>query len=99
MKAKTNKIQILNHLLGQKHISNKIQILNHLLCQKHISQLEALGVYRCFRLAAVIHELRKEGYNIQSHWSVDATGKKYKRYYLSTSNETQYASCKTLRRK
>jgi len=83
MKAKTNKIQILNHLLGQKYIS----------------QLEALGVYRCFRLAAVIHELRKEGYNIQSHWSVDATGKKYKRYYLSTSNETQYASCKTLRRK
>ena len=82
-----------------KASTNKMQILNHLLGQKHISQLEALGVYRCFRLAAVIHELRKEGYNIQSHWSVDATGKKYKRYYLSTSNETQYASCKTLRRK
>jgi len=66
MKVKTNKTQILNHLLGQKHIS----------------QLEALGVYRCFRLSAVIHELRKEGYNILSHWFVDATGKKYKRYYL-----------------
>ena len=63
--------------------TNKMQILNHLLGQKHISQLEALGVYRCFRLSAVIHELRKEGYNVLSHWSVDATGKRYKRYYLA----------------
>lgn len=58
-------------------ISQKIRILEHLQAGRKITPQEALDLYRCFRLAAVIHTLKNEGYPIVSetktngdtHWA------------------------------
>lgn len=51
-----------------------------------ISALEALGIFRCFRLAARIKQLRDEGMRIITTMRADTTGKRYARYHLETPN-------------
>lgn len=41
------------------------QIRAHLLSGRSITPLEALDLYRCFRLGARIYDLRKEGMEIE----------------------------------
>lgn len=55
-------------------------ILKHL-NRKPITPLEALEHYGCFRLAAIIHVLRKRGHEIKT---VDKTvnGKTFAQYFL-----------------
>ncbi len=50
--------------------------------RRGISPLEAIGLFRCYRLAARIQELREEGHNIETEVKRDTTGKSYARYYL-----------------
>ena len=50
-----------------------------------ITAFEAIGLFRCFRLAARIEELRDAGTAITSIIKQDTTGKKYAKYYLSTN--------------
>lgn len=45
--------------------------------------MEALHVHGIYRLAASVHELRREGYNIFTKMCRDLAGKKYARYYLT----------------
>jgi len=47
--------------------SQKEQITRHLMNGRTITPLEGLNLYGCFRLAAVIHTLKKEGMNIKTH--------------------------------
>ena len=59
------------------------QISAHLKQRRSITPLEALADYGCFRLAAVIHKLRKEGMPIISERKTDLrTFKHYAMYYL-----------------
>ena len=59
-------------------------ILSHLQSGKPITPLEALDEYGCFRLGARIHELKKDGYSIESEIVTDQrTGKHYARYRLA----------------
>lgn len=51
----------------------------HLLTGAHLTPLEALDRYGCFRLAARIDELRKEGMNIETI-SEMRNGKKFAKY-------------------
>jgi hypothetical protein len=60
------------------------RILAHLVSGKSITQLEAFGVYRIFRLAARIHELKQKGHKIVTTMRQDATGKPYAEYELVT---------------
>ena len=46
--------------------TQKEAILRHLQSGKTITPLEALNLYRCYRLSARIRELRDEGYEIKS---------------------------------
>ena len=46
--------------------TQKEAILRHLQSGKTITPLEALELYRCYRLSARIRELRDEGYKIKS---------------------------------
>jgi hypothetical protein len=46
-------------------MTQKKAILSHLKKYKRISPVTALKEYGCYRLAARIHELRKEGYEIE----------------------------------
>ena len=60
----------------------KSKVLDHLQKHDYITPLEALGVYRCFRLAVIVKQLRNEGHDIRTELRQDATGKRYARYWL-----------------
>jgi hypothetical protein len=49
---------------------------------KSLTPLEALNDFNCFRLAAHIESLRKDGHRIFTHM-VNENGKKYARYTLN----------------
>ena len=51
-----------------KHQSNSQAslILNHLLSGKEITPMEALELYGCFRLGAIIYILKDDGYKIHT---------------------------------
>jgi hypothetical protein len=46
--------------------------------------MEAWGVYGIYRLAASIHEIRREGFDVYTVMHEDAAGKKYARYHLKS---------------
>jgi hypothetical protein len=56
-------------------------ILKHLKSGDTITSLEALQRYGCLRLAAVIHSLRKEGFDVNTEM-VDVNGKTIAEYSL-----------------
>lgn len=61
----------------------KIEMLReHLKSGKSITQLEAIGLYSLFRLAARVHELKKQGWNIITSEKRDANGSVYAEYRL-----------------
>lgn len=57
-------------------------VLKHLLSGRSLTQLEAIGVYRIYRLAGRIFDLRSRGHNIICNNKVDPTGKTYGEYRL-----------------
>jgi hypothetical protein len=58
------------------------RVLRHLE-KDSISPMEALIVHGIYRLAACIHDIRKEGFNVFTTMHKDASGKKYARYHYS----------------
>jgi hypothetical protein len=50
--------------------------------RRGLSPLEAIGMFRCYRLAARIGELKDDGYDIRTEIRRDAKGKSYARYFL-----------------
>jgi len=67
-------------------------ILDHLLAGNRITALDALAQYGCFRLAARIHELRKEGYEIEET-IVAHNGKRYASYFIRDCAFAQQELC------
>lgn len=63
--------------------NQKTTILNHLKRVGDISPLEALGLYRVMRLAAVVHALKKEGHKISTEIRIAPNGHNYARYRLA----------------
>lgn len=55
---------------------------DHLRSGKSITQLEALGLYGMFRLAARIKELRDKGWSITTDMREDPNGSSYACYTL-----------------
>lgn len=62
-------------------------ILDHLLTGRPLTALDALNDYGCFRLAARIHELRKE-HQIEEVM-VERNGKRYASYFIPAWNLNQ----------
>jgi len=62
-------------------------IKEHLNTGKSITPLEALNLYGCFRLSAVIFKLKRAPYNqdIKTHIVSDG-GKHWAKYYLLTGD-------------
>jgi len=58
-----------------------MNILTHLQNGRSLTPLEALNEFGCFRLAAHIESLRKDGHKIFTHM-VNENGKKYAKYTL-----------------
>ena len=72
--------------------SQTTQILEHLKSidkatgqSRGITSFEAIGLYRCYRLAARIKDLRKRGVKIITIIKTDNTGKKYGKYFLRSN--------------
>lgn len=58
------------------------QILLHLQSGQTITPIEALELFRCFRLAARIADLKSLGHNILTEMVESPEGKRYARYSL-----------------
>ena len=43
------------------------QILEHLKQGKSITQMDAIRLFKCYRLSAIIEKLRRQGYDIVTH--------------------------------
>lgn len=65
-------------------MSQKNLILKHLKDKGDISPLEALGLYRVMRLAAVIFDLKKDGHKIKTEIRTAPNGRPYARYKLAS---------------
>jgi hypothetical protein len=61
------------------------QIQKDLMYGKSITPLQALNKYGCFRLAALIHKLRKEGMVIETEY-VTKNSKTFAKYFLTTED-------------
>ncbi len=62
-------------------MTQKENIKQHLLKGKPITQLQALDLYGCMRLAPVIHKLRNEDMSIKTV-DVPHNGSSYAKYYI-----------------
>jgi len=58
------------------------RILRYLRDGNRLTALEALERFGCFRLAARIHELRREGWSIEERTVETRGGKRVAEYYL-----------------
>jgi hypothetical protein len=57
------------------------RILEHLLAGNRITALDALELFGCFRLAARIHELRRDGWRIEERTVETSSGKRVAEYW------------------
>lgn len=64
-------------------MSQKSRILNHLKTGQAITQIEALNLFGCFRLASRIEELRSQGYDIKTVM-IDYNNKRFAKYILGS---------------
>ena len=62
--------------------SQKKQILAYLNTGKSLTQMDALNLFGCFRLASRICELREEGVNIKTERRIVPSGKTVAAYYI-----------------
>lgn len=62
-------------------MSQRERILAHLKGGKAITPLDAWRMFRCYRLGARIHEIRRRGYNVINTWQRDGD-KRFARYKL-----------------
>lgn len=72
----------------EEFASQKKQIRNHLLSGKHITQLDALKLFGCLRLSAVIYDLRAEGLPIVMEKLQVAPRKRVGDYYIKPEDIT-----------
>jgi hypothetical protein len=66
-----------------KNPSQNEAILAALSSGKPLTALDALNEFGCFRLAARIHDLRKEGHDIEEA-TIERNGKRYSEYFIRT---------------
>lgn len=62
--------------------SQKEAIYNHLKSGKPITPIEALNRYGSFRLGAIIHKLRRAGYEIETKYITNKYGNKFAEYKM-----------------
>ena len=74
-----------------KYSSQSENVLAHLMEGHSITPLDALEQYGCFRLASIIHNLRKDGYKIKTKTVSNLkSGKTYASYKLEKNAQLQY---------
>ena len=69
-------------------VTQKSLIKEYLLTGRHLTPLDALELFGCMRLAAVVHTLKKEGLDIQTDIITTLTGKKVADYFVGENKES-----------
>jgi len=69
-------------------MSQKDDILRHLQNGNPISQWEAIEIFRCTRLSAIIFALKEAGYKFDSKWK-SYKKKRYMEYKLNTKGQLE----------
>lgn len=67
---------------AQSSASQNKRIAAWLNAGHRITQLEALNLFQCFRLASRIHDLRDMGYDIKMERITTPSGKRVAQYYI-----------------
>ncbi len=75
-------------------MSQRDHILKYLQSGKPITPLKAQAEFGAFRLAAIIHKLRDEGYTIDTSMKRSVTGKPYAEYKLRCAQGTKGSKLK-----
>lgn len=70
-------------------LTQKDMVYSHLIEKGSITPKEALEHFNIYRLAAVVHSLKKEGVDITTELVAPSSqkGMKYARYHLATKGE------------
>jgi len=71
-------------------MTQKEALISYLLSGKSITPLKAWQEFGITRLAARIHELRKEGWEIESEIRRSFSGKNYARYSLKAAPKVMF---------
>mgnify|MGYP000146044040 CR=1 FL=1 len=74
------------------------QIHNYLKEGNAITAIEALNLFKCFRLAARISDLKRQGVNISSEMITTDTQKRVMRYSLSISEKKLFCKSNQIKR-
>ena len=77
------------NLNAQESASQCKQIARYMEEGHRITQLDALRLFGCFRLASRIHDLRNQGYIIEKRTVVTNTGKKVCEYWIDKNQASQ----------
>lgn len=64
-------------------VAQKKRIAVYLLAGNSITQMDALRMFGCFRLASRINDLRNEGYDIATERVVTSSGKRVASYRMA----------------
>ena len=71
---------------GNNHMSQADEVLSYLKDGNSVTPIDALNKWGCMRLAAIIHNLKKDGWQIKTTMVKNKTsGKKYARYSLMSN--------------
>jgi len=63
-------------------MSQAITVLNHLTNNRKLTSIEAIGLYGITRLAAVVHNIKKDGYEIDTTMKDGVNKTQYAEYSL-----------------
>ena len=72
------------------YMTQEEQVLEYMRKHGSITSWEAITGHRITRLAAVVCNMRKGGYNIDDTWEVSQYGTRYKRYVLHEEDEYEH---------
>lgn len=56
------------------NITHQIKVLSHLKQGNTLTQREAINLFNCYRLSAVIYNLRRKGFVIETHNELNDSG-------------------------
>jgi hypothetical protein len=73
-----------------ERITQEEQILAHLKSGKRITPMEALNLYKCFRLGGRIYDLKKRGFIINKEMVETSGGARVAQYSMEAHRETLF---------
>jgi len=74
-------------LINNNTISQNSSILAYMLKGNRITPIEALNLFKCFRLTSRIYDLKKRGFDIKKQFvKVGSMNKKVMQYWIDIEN-------------